>query len=420
LEHPTPHPLDRHFARNVAGISLVELLWGFGMPLVFESTFLQLFLRQLGASSLLVGMIPTLAAAGGSLSCLLALSLTSRLNRKRTATILIHIAGSLSPLTLGIIIGAGGIQSSTLGTFLALYALFSVVMGLLLPIWQNYVTKIFSDRTTVPAMAIMMTTQSVGRLVGSLYLSRIVERYSFTAEGVSLAFLLAGVLFFTGSFPFLLTLEKEEHAGRDAVVQSTAATGPRNALGRALANRAFLAFLGTELEYAALSGTIAFYANFATELCGVRPAVASGLFTACMYIGGVIANAVLGWANLLSLRGKYLLTKSLALAGLVLLSLHPATWVFLLVSLLFGASRGTRLLVFLPAVKRLSGQTDATVYFAVAPVLTFPFTTGLPLLNGAFIDRYASLGAGAYRIVFLAMGVLSLAGLCFAFCMKRD
>jgi hypothetical protein len=67
---PAAHPLDRHFRRNTAGISLVELLWGLGMPPLFESTFLQLFLYRLGATSLLIGLIPTLAAAGGALSSL--------------------------------------------------------------------------------------------------------------------------------------------------------------------------------------------------------------------------------------------------------------------------------------------------------------------------------------------------------------
>jgi MFS family permease len=418
---PTPHRLDRHFARNVAGISLVELLWGLGLPPVIESTFLQLFLRQLGASNLLIGTIPTLAAAGSSLSSLFAFSLTSHLERKRTATILVHVASALPLLAFGLTLGVGGIRASTLSLFLALYALFSLAIGLLLPVWQNYVTKIFSDRATVPAMAIMMTTQSAARLVGSLYLARVVERYSFSAAGVSLVFSLVGVLFLAGSFFFLLTIEEDRHTPPHAVsAQPTSAHGRRHSLRNLLANRSFLSFLGTDLEFFALSGVIAFYANYATEFRGISPALASGLFMACMYVGGMLANVILGWVNLFSLRGKYLVTKSLSLAGLVLLSLHSAPWVFLLASTLFGASRGTRYMVYIPAVKRLSGQTDATLYFAVAPVLTLPFSTGLPLLNGAFIDRYASLGAEAYRIVFLAMAVLCLAGLCFVFRMKRD
>jgi len=419
--HAAPHPLERHFARNVAGISLVELLWGLGLPPVFESTFLQLFLRQLGASSLLIGTVPTLVAAGGALSSLFAFSLTAHLERRRTATILVHVASSLPLLAFGMTLGIGGIRASTLSLFLSLYALFSLAMGVLLPVWQNYVTKIFSERATVPAMAIMMTTQSAARLVGSLYLARLVARYSFSASGVSLVFTLAGLLFLAGSFPFLLTVERDgRRAAQDAPAPPPPMPSRRHALRRVLADRAFLSFLGTELEYFALSGVIAFYANYATEFRGVSPALASGLFMACMYVGGVLANAILGWANLLSLRGKYLLTKSAALAGLVLLALHGAPWVFFLASFLFGASRGARFMVFMPAVKRLAGQADATLYFAVAPVLVLPFSTGLPLLNGAFIDRFASLGAAAYQAVFLAMAVLCLAGIFFAFRMKRD
>ncbi|MCX7040292.1 MAG: hypothetical protein NT005_14310, partial [Spirochaetes bacterium] len=88
---PSAHPLDHHFRRNVVGISFVEFLWGLGMPPVFESTFLQLFLRHLGASSLLIGLIPTLAAAGMAFSGLLSYSLTGHLERKRTAVILVHV-----------------------------------------------------------------------------------------------------------------------------------------------------------------------------------------------------------------------------------------------------------------------------------------------------------------------------------------
>ena len=64
------------------------------------------------------------------------------------------------------------------------------------------------------------------------------------------------------------------------------------------------------------------------------------------------------------------------------------------------------MIVFAPAVKKLSGLTDATPYFAVAPVLTLPLVIGLPLISGLFLDRSAALGADAYRIVFLAAAML--------------
>jgi hypothetical protein len=152
----------------------------------------------------------------------------------------------------------------------------------------------------------------------------------------------------------------------------------------------------------------------------VSPALASGLFMACTYVGGVLANVLLGWADLLTLRDKYLITKSLAVAGLVLMAFHSVTWVFFFASFLFGASRGTRLMMFAPAVKRLSGQADATLYFAVAPIIALPFSTALPLVIGAFLDGNAALGATSYRIVFLAMAALGLFGVFFSSRMRTE
>ena len=413
------HPLDRHYSLNVTGISLVELLWGLGMPVLFESTFLQLFLHRLGATSLLIGLVPSLSAAGSAISSLLSYSLTSHLERRRTAVIVVHAGAALPILLFGLMLGITGILPSTLGLFLILYAVFSMFVGLVIPIWQNYLMKIFSETRAVPAMAVMMITQSVAKLVGSLFLVRIVERYAFSAPGASLVFTIVGLLFLIGSLPFLLTAEEPGVKAQGGSGNLFRAAG-RASLRRTFSNRNFLLFLGTDLEYFALSVVLAFYANYATQFCGISPALASGLFMACIYIGGVLANGLLGWVNLLSRRSKYLVTKALALSGLILLSVYPAPWVFYAASLVFGASRGTRLMVFTPSVKRLSGQPDATLYFAVAPILALPFSTGLPLLNGAFLDTFASLGAGAFKIMFLGMAVLSLAGLLFATRMPRD
>jgi len=51
--------INQHYKRNVFGISSAEVLWGIGLPLVIESTFLQLFLKSLGASSFAIGLVPS-------------------------------------------------------------------------------------------------------------------------------------------------------------------------------------------------------------------------------------------------------------------------------------------------------------------------------------------------------------------------
>jgi hypothetical protein len=418
MMHTSSHPMDAHFGRNVLGVSAVEFLWGLGMPPVMESTFLQLFMRQLGASSLLLGLIPTLAALGTAVSGLFSYTLTAHLERKRTAVIAVHAATALPMLAFGVVLRFTGLAPHTLALFLVLYAFFSMAVGLILPVWQNYLMKIFSARRAVPAMAVMMTAQSVTKVVGSLFLVRVVERFAFSAAGASLVFTVVGATFLVGSFPFLLTIEEPLASARAAGALPVKA--PRPSIRSLLRNRRFMLFLGTELEYYALAGVIAFYANFAAEFRGIDRALASGLFMAFTYAGGVLANVLLGWLDLFSSRGKYLLTKSLALGGVLLMAVHSVPWTFYLASLLIGASRGTRMVVYMPEVKRRSGEADATLHFAVAPILALPFSTGLPLLAGAFLDSSAALGAGAYRIVFIALAGLGFVGLGFAARMHRD
>jgi len=49
---------DTNFKRNIAGTAGVGFFWGLGFPIVQESTFLQLFRKNLGASSFAIGIVP--------------------------------------------------------------------------------------------------------------------------------------------------------------------------------------------------------------------------------------------------------------------------------------------------------------------------------------------------------------------------
>jgi MFS family permease len=400
--------LDQYFRRNTIGLSSVEFLWGLGMPVVIESTFLQLFLRNLGASSFLIGLIPTLFSGCVAVFSIFSGTLTGSAERKRPAVVAVHIAAALPMLAFGIVLAVTGFTSSILVLFFCCYALFSIGIGLVFPVWQNYLVKIFTAQRTLSALAVMWTSQSAAKIISSYLILKIVERYSFSAAGAALVFTGVGLLFLGGSFLFLITRE-QYGSGRTPrlKLRESMATGFRAVLG----NRNFLLFLCTDIEYFALIGIISFYANYATEHCGIDPAAASGLFVAFIYAGAITANTLFGWFQLLSLKNKYWVTKTLALLSVPLICTFCRLWAFLLASYLMGASRSTRMLVYAPAVKRLSGREDATHYFAVAPLFTLPLSVGIPLGSGAALDGLAHLGGWSYRIVFLAMALLSAASL---------
>ncbi|MGD9018474.1 MAG: hypothetical protein PVH30_13875, partial [Desulfobacterales bacterium] len=152
---------------------------------------------------------------------------------------------------------------------------------------------------------------------------------------------------------------------------------------------------------------ISFYAAYATEFGGIEPAVAAGLFVGLIYTGAIVVNIALGTLGWLSLKKKSLFSKTAAVIAIVTMTLWTTPAGFYLASLLLGAARGARMLVYAPAVKRLSGLEDATAYFAVAPVLTLPVAAGLPLIAGRFLDIYHGLDADAYRLVFAVAAVLA-------------
>jgi len=403
---------DHYYLRNVIGVSGTEFLWGFGTPVMFESTFIQLFLRNLGASSFLVGLVPTFFFIGLSVFALFAGYLTSHLPRKRTIVILTHLYSGIMPLIFGLLLFFMDQATLIIGIFFISYALFSISIGFTAPIWQNYLVKIFSEKKAFSGISIMMISQSMAKLVSSFLVAKIVSRYSFSTVSCGVIFTAVGLVFIAGAFMFLLTKEiaddKENYTRHPSFP-----TYFRHSLAEVVKNRNFLYFLGSDLELFAVINIISFYANYATEYCGIKHAVAAGLFVACNYTGAIIINILLGWIGLLKLKNKYILSRIISFSAIIILVLWQSLWAFLLASFLLGCSRSMRMLAYSPAVKKLSGLADATNYFSVAPILTLPFSAGISLVNGRFLDYFADLGALSYKLMFMGMAILVVISLFF-------
>jgi hypothetical protein len=398
---------DMHYRRNVIGISAAEFLWGLGLPVVVESTFLQLFLKSLGASSLALGMIPFFFLTGISVFALFSSYLTEGLAFKRHAVVLLHAISGAALLIFGALLYRLGSPDSILLVFFSCYAVFSVCVGMTLPVWLNYLVSILSEGKSVSGLAWMMIAQNAAKLLSSVAILRIVEQYAFAREAAAIVFLGVGGLFCVGALFFYLTRESPPLFRTTSPDRQTFVTFLRQSLARVIQNRNFLVFLAGDMDFYIVVTVISFYAAYATEFGGIEPAVAAGLFVGLIYTGAIVVNIALGTLGWLSLKKKSLFSKTAAVIAIVTMTLWTTPAGFYLASLLLGAARGARMLVYAPAVKRLSGLEDATAYFAVAPVLTLPVAAGLPLIAGRFLDIYHGLGADAYRLVFAVAAVLA-------------
>jgi hypothetical protein len=165
------------------------------------------------------------------------------------------------------------------------------------------------------------------------------------------------------------------------------------------------------MDFYVIVTVISFYANYATAFCNIPAPIAAGFFVSCIYVGAIVTNIFLGSLGFFLPRNKYIFSKMASMAALLLLIFFGHQWSFLLASFLLGVSRGTRMIVFPPSVKKLSGSNDTTSYFAVGPILTIPFALSLPMIYGYFLDRFAYLNGASYRIVFFASLMLVMGSL---------
>ncbi len=403
--------IDTYYKRNVIGISGCEFLWGLGLPVVLESTFLQLFLKSLGASSFQVGLIPAFSFLGNSVFALLSSYFTAGLAFKRGSVIYLHLVSGMSLVFFGAILFSFGEHAPVLTIFFVSYAVFTICLGMTVPVWLNYLVNIFSEERTFSGLGFMMIAQNIARLASSLLLVKFVEKYSFSQTASGGIFLTVGLLFCLGSLFFFATKEISLPDPENDNSPRSFFKYLQRSVDRIFQNRNFLIFLAGDMDFYVIVTVISFYANYATVFCGIAAPIAAGFFVSCIYVGAIVTNVFLGSLDFFLLRNKYIFSKMASMAALLLLIVFDYQWSFFLASFLLGISRGTRMIVFPPSVKKLSGLRDTTSYFAVGPILTIPFALALPLAYGYFLDRFACLHGDSYRIIFFISLMLVMGSL---------
>lgn len=405
---------DAYFTRNVGGVAVVEFFWGLGFPIVLESTFLQLFLKNLGASSTVVGIVPSLFIFCISTFPLFSTYLSRNYPLKRSLVTVLHILSGLAILVLGLLLPCINSQENVLLLFFAAYTVFSICLGLTIPIWFNYLTRLFSESKTVPGLGYMMLAQNLGKIVSSFFILKIVGTYAFSPGSSAWVFIATGLLFIIGSLCFLLTVEIADP--EPPVPDSTPFfRHTRQTFQEILTNRRFLVYLAADLDFYVILTVMSFYANYATTFFAVPAGVAAGAFVACIYAGSVTVNIFLGAMNLLRIKQQLFLSKGITFLLLVLLALFPSYFTFFLISFLLGVGRAIRNMVYPSSVRKFANKSDNTAYFALAPILTLPIGSGFPLMFGKMLDSLSFMGADAYRLLFGCSALFILTTCYFTF-----
>jgi len=393
---------DKYFNRNAASVAAVEIFWGFGFPVILESTFLQLFLKHLGASDFLIGLVPSILILGVSIAPLFSSYLTRNYEFKKSIVLNLHIASSCATLFFGIFLFFVKDTSLILPVFFISYIIFSLSIGLTVPVWLNFLVKIFSVKKSVQGLSIMYLAQNIAKVIASILIMKIVEIYSFSIYSSAWIFFVSGISFLIGSLCFTFTKEIPLKQNQPFLKESFF-THTKDTIVEIVKNKNLIKYLIGDLDNYVLLTMIAFYANYATQYFGIKAYTAAGLFVGFIYSGSIIANItnlMLSSFNCLSMKNKFLSTKILSLFTLLILIFFPSFAGFLSASFLMGFCLGTRGIIYSPCIKKFGGKDDVTRIFAIAPLFTIIFGSGFPLLFGAMLDNFADLGSTSYKIMF--------------------
>lgn len=406
--------IDTHITRNTSSVASAEFLWGLGMPVLLDSTFLQIFIPSLGGSNHLIGAIPSIFSGCSALFAPLSAMLTSHLTSKRNTVFFFHIFCGFPVIAYGIILPYCS-KPSALTLFIILYTVFSVFLGTLLPLWQNFLTRIFSPKMILKSLSVMFISQIVARILGGIAIAWYIKQYPLEARNGSGIFICAGSLFIAGAIPFLFVNEGKPVKARE---KAHSFRSLFHAIRTIVGNKNFRFFMLSTLELTALTCVIAFFAKFAHDLRGINASVAGGLFTSALFSGAIIANIVFGWVGFLSIKRKYIASKCALICAITAIIFASSLPIFIAAAFVMGISRGIVMLSYTPAVKAISGQADATDYFSALPIAMLPFSVGIPVAAGFILDYFGST-LFSYQIMFALMIGITIASIWFIGKVKR-
>ncbi|MCD6351320.1 MAG: MFS transporter [Armatimonadetes bacterium] len=373
-----------YFWRNLAANLVAEGFWGFAMACVSVSTVLVAFLRRLGTSDFLLGLLPGIGMLGFAILQLPGALYFRRHTRRKGLLILTVIPITL--LQFGLAAVAHYLAPTQPRRAVALcYALLflqALFLGLTGPLWTHLLHSIFPSSRRGRAMGVMALFLSGMGLVGGLYTAALL-RLDPEHPPFDVLFTVAAVMMALNGVAWLPIVETPlERPSPPLRLRRTFAVLFRpGSAWRSLV----IARWWSEIARAPLI--------FATVVTLTRfhlPDSTAGVLTFMLAAGGAVAAPLFGWLG--DRRGhKSTMVASAAVLPLatVLVVLAPHPWVAMAAFGLMGAVPAGDFLGSLNLVIESAPEEDKSIYAAVMQTAMVPARLLGPLASG-FVAQQTS------------------------------
>ena len=410
--HPD-HEVEKanHFARNLRVNVVVETFWGFALSLTSTYTILPVFLSKLGASQMVIALIPGVQLAGWALLQLPSAYFTTRLHRRTWPMILVHLPVVAAWCAAAFVARdvAGSRPELARSLFLACLTLSSLAMGVALPMWADYLNRQTPAHTRGRFFGWAFSAGALAALAGGVAARRILAGLSFPQSFAVCFFFAAGAML-VGLLPYMLVRE----APVAPMVFPTAKAFARHVWEALAGSGRLRRLLGARCVLEAGVMASAFFAVRALAVCRL-PDQAAGTLT--MVLTGAQALAMVGAGYL----GEVVGFRRVMLLGGVLAALATATGLlarspgaFYLVFAFSGLALSCDFMSAMNLVLDLSPDRDKTVYQAIYNTVLVPGRIVYPLLAGVMAEH-----AGV-PVVFRVTLALQLLGVVAVGLLLRD
>ena len=192
--------------RNTLFLGTVELFWGMGMSFISPTAILPVILLGLGSNHLEIALLPILSSIGSGLPQLLSPKYFGKYQKMRGVLVILHLI-----TTLPILLVAISIYLFNPYKFVIIigYALYSLFVGIVFPLWINYLAKVSSKEKRGNSLGIIFFLQTIAGASGVFIASRIYQRF----QNIELIFFFSFIFMFCGSFFFIATKEEGFESG---------------------------------------------------------------------------------------------------------------------------------------------------------------------------------------------------------------
>ena len=409
---PNQEVFPPYWKRNFAA-NFVDVLF-FSLALAFASmnTIMPVFIRQLGGSALVVGLVPAIVQTGQLLPPLFAAPYIAPLQRKLPFLLKVTLGERLPwpLLAVGCIVLAQRAPLAMLGLTIVLLGIFGLAGGIAVPAWMDLVARATPLRMRGKLFGWSGALSGLLGVGGGLAAERMLARWAFPYNFAA-CFVAASVCMLV-SFVALVAI-------REPRVEEQIASVPLHAYVRQLPallrrDRDFSLFIVVRILGSLAGMAAAFVTLYATEQHSLPPSIA-GRFTAAMLGTQVITTPFFG---MLADRRGYKHSLQFALLAqtvAMLLSLVVTTaGGFSVVFGLLGATTGLLFTTTLNMVVEFAPATERVTYLGLHGTLIAPATLAAPLIGG-WLAQW-----GGYPLAFSVAAVCGSAALFLLTFFVRD